>query len=166
MLNVYCSTFRHWCTTLKKMKRAQAHMRICIFFTVSLSYNYYTNSVWCLKEVNFSGQTQHLVESFGQYINLLTHYGLVTWNGDKWWQRSCFTLAQVMACCLAAPSHYLNQCWLFINGVLWHSPKTNFSGRSQDISLSDESEEYTCKITATSPRGQWVKLINRPGFIS
>ena len=25
------------------------------------------------------------------------------------------TLAQVMACCLTAPSHYLNQCWLIIS---------------------------------------------------
>ena len=31
------------------------------------------------------------------------------------------TLAQVMACCLTAPSHYLNQCWLIISKVLWHS---------------------------------------------
>ena len=31
------------------------------------------------------------------------------------------TLAQVMACWLTAPSHYLNQCWLIINGVLWYS---------------------------------------------
>ena len=29
-----------------------------------------------------------------------------------WWHRSGSTLAQVMACCLTAPSHYLNQCWL------------------------------------------------------
>ena len=28
------------------------------------------------------------------------------------------TLAQVMACCLMAPSHYLNQCWLMISAVL------------------------------------------------
>ena len=27
------------------------------------------------------------------------------------------TLAQVMACCLTAPSHYLNQCWLIIGDV-------------------------------------------------
>ena len=32
----------------------------------------------------------------------LTHCGLVT---------SGTTLAQVMACCLTAPSHYLNRCW-------------------------------------------------------
>ena len=30
-------------------------------------------------------------------------------------------LAQVMACCLMAPSQYLNQYWLIISKVLWHS---------------------------------------------
>ena len=25
-----------------------------------------------------------------------------------------------MACCLTAPSHYLNQCWLLISEVQWH----------------------------------------------
>ena len=25
-----------------------------------------------------------------------------------------------MACCLAAPKYYLNQCWPVINGILWH----------------------------------------------
>ena len=32
-----------------------------------------------------------------------------------------------MACCLKAPSHYLNQCWLMISEVLWHSPDSNFT---------------------------------------
>ena len=36
--------------------------------------------------------------------------------------RSGSTLAQVMACRLTAPSHYLNQYWLVINEVLRHSP--------------------------------------------
>ena len=36
-----------------------------------------------------------------------------------WLRRSGSTLAQVMACCLMAPSHYLNQCWL-ISKVWWH----------------------------------------------
>ena len=35
-------------------------------------------------------------------------------------------LAQVMACCLVVPSHYLNQCSLIISEVLWHSPEGNF----------------------------------------
>ena len=42
------------------------------------------------------------------------------------------TLAQVMACCLTAPSHYLNQCWLIISKVLWHSSKGIIMRRSQD----------------------------------
>ena len=44
------------------------------------------------------------------------------WPSDAtWWQRSGSTLAQVMACCLTAPSHYLNQCWLIISEAQWHS---------------------------------------------
>ena len=38
-----------------------------------------------------------------------------------WHWRSWSTLVQVMACCLMAPSHYLNQCWLINSKVLWHS---------------------------------------------
>ena len=37
------------------------------------------------------------------------------------WHGSGSTLAQVMAWCLTAPSHYFNQCWLIISEVLCHS---------------------------------------------
>ena len=44
------------------------------------------------------------------------------WPSDAiWWQKSQSTLAQVMACCLMAPSHYQNQWWLIISEVQWHS---------------------------------------------
>ena len=44
------------------------------------------------------------------------------WPSDTIWrQRSGSTLVQVMACCRTAPSHYLNQCWLIISEVQWHS---------------------------------------------
>ena len=40
------------------------------------------------------------------------------WPSDAiWWQGSRSKLVQVMACCLTAPSHYLNQCWLIITDV-------------------------------------------------
>ena len=43
------------------------------------------------------------------------------WISDAIWRhRSGSTLVQVMAWCLMAPSHYLNQCWLIISKVLWH----------------------------------------------
>ena len=64
-----------------------------------------------------------------------------TWSSDQnntlvnslgpsdaiWWQRSGSPLAQVMACSLMAPSHYLNQCWLIISKVEWHSSKGKFT---------------------------------------
>ena len=46
-----------------------------------------------------------------------------------WWHRIWSTLGQVMACCLTAPSHYLNQCWLIISEVKWPSTKGNFTKR-------------------------------------
>ena len=49
-----------------------------------------------------------------------------------WRHESGSTLAQIMACCLMAPSHYSNQCWLLINGVLWHSPMTDFTESAQN----------------------------------
>ena len=42
------------------------------------------------------------------------------------WHRSESKLAQVMVCCLTAPNHYLNQCWLIIREVLWHLHDSNF----------------------------------------
>ena len=44
------------------------------------------------------------------------------WPGDAIWRHGTrSTLAQVMVCCLTAPSHYLNQCWLVISEVPWYS---------------------------------------------
>ena len=40
------------------------------------------------------------------------------WPCDTiWWRRSQSTLAKVMACCLMAPSHDLNQCWSLMLGA-------------------------------------------------
>ena len=64
-----------------------------------------------------------------------------------------------MACCLTAPSCYLNQCRIFIIGVLWYSPHNNFKVSTLDINSSNEFENFTLKITATSPRSRWVKNI-------
>ena len=64
------------------------------------------------------GVSLHLVRS----VNSL-------WPSDAIWrQGSRSTLAQVMACCcLMAPSHYLNQYWLMISQLLWHSPDKDFT---------------------------------------
>ena len=58
-----------------------------------------------------------------------------------WWQGSGSTLTQVMACCLTAPSHYLNQCWLLISKVEWHSSKGKFTRDTSAI-----NHEVICEI--------------------
>ena len=56
------------------------------------------------------------------------------WPSDAIWRkRSRSTLAQVMACCLTAPSHYLNQRWLIVSKVQWHSPEGNFTRDASTI---------------------------------
>ena len=74
-------------------------------------------------------------------VSLLTHRCVTQpewvnslWPSDAIWrQRPGSTLAQVMACCLTAPSHYLNQCWLIISEVQWHSYWGNFTRDASSI---------------------------------
>ena len=50
------------------------------------------------------------------------------WLSDAIWRhRSGSTLAQVVAWCHQASSHYLIQCWFIICEVLWNSPERNFT---------------------------------------
>ena len=66
------------------------------------------------------------------------------WPSDAMW-RHMSILAQVMACCLSALSHWLSKCWCFISAVLWYSPGGNSTGNAQDINHHN-----------MSPRGQWI----------
>ena len=75
-----------------------------------------------------------------------------------WWHWSEWTLAQVMACSLAVPSHYQNQCSPMTNGVLWHWPGGSFSGKTEGITIKTRFENYTIAIEAASPRGQCVEI--------
>ena len=72
-------------------------------------------------------------------------------------QKTESTLAQVMACCLMAPSHYLNQYWLIISKVLWHFSEGNFTAGISAINHWNWLEKYSSKIPLNSPRPQLVK---------
>ena len=86
----------------------------------------------------------------GQWVNLL-------WPSDIiWWHRFGSILAQVMACCLTAPGHYLNQCWLIISMVQWHSYEGSFTRDTSAIDHQNQLENYSSNIYFESPRGQWV----------
>ena len=99
---------------------------ILIMHTFQVSVSWYSKVsllIWC-----------RLLKHFVNFVNSL-------WPSDViWWHGSRSALAQVMACCLKAPSHYLNHCWLMISGVLWHSPDSNFTENTQDIYLWNEFE--------------------------
>ena len=87
-----------------------------------------------------------------QWVNSLRSSDVI------WPYSSGSTLAQVMACSLMAPSHYLNQCWLIINEALWHSREGNFTGNAHYIYPWYEFENFLIMITAAPPalRGHWV----------
>ena len=87
-----------------------------------------------LTKDQLTGKSFHwMTSSCVSYLNSL-------WPSDTiWWHESRSTLALVMACCLMAPSHYLNQCWLIISEVIWLTPEENFTGNGQNI--------YILKIT-------------------
>ena len=119
-----------------------------------------------VNNVNNTGKKEISFISPDIYFNSL-------WPSDAIWrQRSGSTLAQVMACCLTEPSHYLNQCWLIISKVYWHSSEGNLTAGISAINHCNWLEKYSSKISSKSPRPQWVKndyimtMIERGGVLS
>ena len=75
------------------------------------------------------------------------------WPCDTmWWHQSRSTLAQVMAYCLTAPSHYLNQCWLKWDCVALTWDQFHRKCWKYHFVLW----VWKMPITSTSPRTQWV----------
>ena len=65
-----------------------------------------------LSEPMMGSLLMHICVPLPQWVNSLWHSSAI------WQHRSGSTLVQIMAWCLMAPGHYLNQCWLLINRVL------------------------------------------------
>ena len=68
------------------------------------------------------------------------------------------TLLRLMACCLVAPNHLLNQYWLIASKVTWHSSEGIRLRISEDTNKQIEVENCIFKVAFRSPRGQWVKI--------
>ena len=79
------------------------------------------------------------------------HCGLVMPYSNNNIARTGSTLVQLMACCLPTPSHYMNQCWLIIKAVPWHSPGSNFTRNAYGFN------PYLFKLLPHLPGAQWVK---------
>ena len=77
---------------------------------------------------------------------------------DGWkWHRFGSTLGQVMACCLMARSHHLSHYWRIITEAFTCE---QFHSRCSSNILYAVFENYTFKIIASSPMGQWVNPIH------
>ena len=74
-----------------------------------------------------------------------------------WWHSSGSTMAQVMAWCLTASSHYLNQCWLPF--ILWHSPETIFLEVLKISVQGHDFANFNSIIISISPMSQWVQEV-------
>ena len=84
------------------------------------------------------------------------------WPSDTIWRhRSGSTFVQAMTCCLTAPRHYLNQCWLPIEDVQRHSSENNFTWSAHKLNPWHVFGNYTLPVTTTSPRDQWVNIWNK-----
>ena len=102
----------HWTLLMIKSTLVQV-MALCIKAT-----SHYLNQCWPRYSLPYDVTGPHWVNSL--------------WQSDAIWRhRSGSILAQVMAFCLMAPSHYLNQCWLLIGEVLWHWTDRNFTASAQ-----------------------------------
>ena len=102
-----CTPLETHCNTLRTYQNGSYFVDDiyeCFFFCILLKFH-----------PNFSIWYKGLINNQGALVNSL-------WPGDAIWRHGTrSTLAQVMACCLTAPSHYLNQCWLIIGEVPWNA---------------------------------------------
>ena len=89
----------------------------------------------------------------------LENYMIISFSYVIWRHGTRSTLVQVMTCCLTAPSHYLNQCWLIIIKVMWWSSKDNYTSNVQVINhqITCISEYYPSKFIPTIFMGLWVE---------
>ena len=104
-----------------------AHMTEDLHGSVSLGINL----ILCYK---FYCLLPHLTWCLLWIVSSYEKWGLLwlLWLSSViWWHISRSTL--VIAWCLIAPSHYLNQCWVIISQVLWHWLEDNFQESTQDI---------------------------------
>ena len=61
-----------------------------------------------------------------------------------------------LACCLTAPTHYLNQFWLIISATQWQSTAGHFTIDATVINHQNYIESLLPTITLKSPSGHWV----------
>ena len=70
------------------------------------------------------------------------------------WIRSA--LVQIIVA-YSAPSHYLNQCWVFVNWTLRNKLQWNFNQDTKLFIHENASEYIVCEMVAILTRRRWVE---------
>ena len=128
----------------KVFRQSLLKLRFCL---IILNLCSVMDHALCCEEWLWTGMHDGAVYGEESHLKSLTHRGPVTDFNSLgpcdaiWRQRSGSTLVQVMAWCLTAPSHYLNQFWL-ISKVEWHSSKGKFTRY-----LSHQSLKLSVKLS-------------------
>ena len=137
--------------------------RYCIFLQIQVCSKRSRNSTlvqamaWC--SVSDQPLAETMITDFNDTYITEPECVNSLWPSDAIWRdRSMSTLAHVMAWCLMAPSHYMNQCWLIISQVCY-SHKSNFIGIAQDVDLGNKLVNCIFLIIFPSARGQWVSSL-------
>ena len=95
-----------------------------------------STSDWWFPFTNGRGKRCHAISSSWVTPTPRRHWFNINslWPSDTIWRNiTGSTLAQVMACCLTPPSHYINHLWTTINEVLCHSSEGNLTENAHDI---------------------------------
>ena len=106
------------------------HWKITVVVHKHVKYNWFPQQIEWYVFPRWGWQVIINDESMLVQVSAVRQKAITTWNqcwlpsimpyveinslrpSDAIWrQRSWTTLVQVMACCLTAPSHHLNQCW-------------------------------------------------------
>ena len=102
--------------------------------------------------------TRYTSSRYGQWFDKIIKLFISLWPSDAIWHNKTWsTLVQVMARCLTARSHYLNQCWLIVSEVLWHSLRRVHSKYS-DISYWDLFKYHAAKIITSFSQASLAEL--------
>ena len=114
-----------------------------------------SSSFCCLRRWNTEGEQMWQIQWWvlhAEYEATLLFFFNSLWPSDViWGHRYWSILAQVMACCLTAPSHYLNQCWLIISMHPWRLSKGNFPRDTPAVNLENQLQFASIKFLSNLP---------------
>ena len=117
-------------------------------------------SMWIMQSWSilwFPYMTTDQKHSYIMILNSLTHCSLVMPYGVRELGQH-WTLILVMAWCLMAPIHYLQQCWLIKNQITSNIFQYNFYQNSNIFIQRNAIENVTWQISTILMRSQCVVL--------